>query len=706
MFARAIILTLATFLTISNSLADGQAVPPTQSCGTLGQSQQTAIGGEWITASGTLKVMMIFIDFPDDALDPTNSTWPVGSGPNYLSNIIDVTAGQNSGINANITTYFRDMSFGQFTVIGTAHYVQAPHTLAWYEANHPNAEAGYSASDALQILDATMDFADYDGWTDYQYSHTLGSDGVVDMVFICYRQWYLNRGNFGSSFIAEGWVGGSLPFGSLSVDGGARMITGSHSLDALQMMQYPRIEHVVHEFGHHLGINHQYAPGMWSLMGHRSPSVSSFMNAVERAQLGWMTIQDVTASGVQSLGDLGTMGQAYRVSLGSGEYLILENHQGISQYDVVDASGASPGLWVLHQASNAAYPTEGTLRVMPADGRWDWANPQWVTFPGTSVSVPVLKHAAVNRTTGKSDRDFIPAVDPGGAMTYNHLLAWIPDGGSQVVFGSRNKGDGQDVFNSTNNDLISRWSSPAAATLGGVASNNAVRYLGQNETSINLQFYVGNPADAPPSKPQFLTLAIVGGVGNLHPKLTWTANVESDISTYKIYRTHGVGGNYGLLATVSHPTTSYIDYSVSPGNFDTVYYKIRAFDNTSLGSVFSYPVWMKSNHQQKLQSDPGEGEPTGTPRQYSLYPCYPNPFNPVTTVGFELPEPGRVSLIVFDAVGREVATLVDGYRESGIHRMDWNASLVASGAYFLRIGVRDVSGNVVFTRVHELLLTK
>ena len=144
-------------------------------CG-VSQSPQVAtqIGGQNVTSFGTLKVLFIFIDFPDDNVDVNNTTWPVGVGPNYLNDIVDATESQNSGKLNNVSTFFNDMSYGQFKMIGNAYYVQAPHTLAWYQANHTGYEADYSASDAAQKLNQTINFSDFDRWIDSPYNHTQG----------------------------------------------------------------------------------------------------------------------------------------------------------------------------------------------------------------------------------------------------------------------------------------------------------------------------------------------------------------------------------------------------------------------------------------------------------------------------------------------------------------------------------------------------
>jgi hypothetical protein len=75
----------------------------------------------------------------------------------------------------------------------------------------------------------------------------------------------------------------------------------------------------------------------------------------------------------------------------------------------------------------------------------------------------------------------------------------------------------------------------------------------------------------------------------------------------------------------------------------------------------------------------------GIPEQFALYRNYPNPFNPATTIRFDLPVSGRVSLQVFDMLGREVARLVDSQLAAGRHRYEWNALNVASGVYLYRL---------------------
>ena len=78
------------------------------------------------------------------------------------------------------------------------------------------------------------------------------------------------------------------------------------------------------------------------------------------------------------------------------------------------------------------------------------------------------------------------------------------------------------------------------------------------------------------------------------------------------------------------------------------------------------------------------------PERVRLLPGYPNPFNPVTAVCYELPRTMEVRLTVFDMQGRSVAILVDGRREAGFHRSTFDGSGLPSGIYFCRLQAERV----------------
>ena len=95
----------------------------------------------------------------------------------------------------------------------------------------------------------------------------------------------------------------------------------------------------------------------------------------------------------------------------------------------------------------------------------------------------------------------------------------------------------------------------------------------------------------------------------------------------------------------------------------------------------------------------------GLPSALALDQNFPNPFNPSTTITFTLPERSTVDLVVYDAQGRRVRTLVRGTAAAGVNEVAWDGrnsagETVASGIYFYRMRV----GSDVFTR--KMLLLK
>jgi hypothetical protein len=89
-----------------------------------------------------------------------------------------------------------------------------------------------------------------------------------------------------------------------------------------------------------------------------------------------------------------------------------------------------------------------------------------------------------------------------------------------------------------------------------------------------------------------------------------------------------------------------------------------------------------------------------TPYQYKLYNNYPNPFNPSTTIRYELKQEGTVSLKVYDVLGQEVATLVNERQVAGSHSVVFDAKRIASGAYFYTIHAGG------FVKTEKMMLLK
>jgi hypothetical protein len=76
---------------------------------------------------------------------------------------------------------------------------------------------------------------------------------------------------------------------------------------------------------------------------------------------------------------------------------------------------------------------------------------------------------------------------------------------------------------------------------------------------------------------------------------------------------------------------------------------------------------------------------TSMPGQYRLQQNFPNPFNPLTSIRFDVPLTGHVSLVIYDNLGKVTATLVNSVLNSGSYEVKWNGSDFPSGIFFCKI---------------------
>ncbi len=100
-----------------------------------------------------------------------------------------------------------------------------------------------------------------------------------------------------------------------------------------------------------------------------------------------------------------------------------------------------------------------------------------------------------------------------------------------------------------------------------------------------------------------------------------------------------------------------------------------------------------------------------TPAAFALQQNYPNPFNPSTTIGFNIPASSRVSVKIFNLLGQEVVSLVNGELAAGTHAVLWNgkdnaARSVASGIYFYKLTATPSSGGQEVTQIRKMILMK
>jgi hypothetical protein len=193
------------------------------------------------------------------------------------------------------------------------------------------------------------------------------------------------------------------------------------------------------------------------------------------------------------------------------------------------------------------------------------------------------------------------------------------------------------------------------------------------------------------------------GDGNDHfvvPGRVWTinqtglsANTRFDISIY-----------CGALTGVVRPQNLYIAYR--PGTSgawqalstyrDGDY--LKAFNRA--GNQFGQFAIATKTSRNPLMAQLSVQQTGKNAKSYTLAQNYPNPFNPTTTIQYALANAGNVSLKIYDILGREVATLVNGRQSAGEYAATFNAAKLASGIYFYRLQAGD------FVETKKMMLVK
>ncbi len=112
---------------------------------------------------------------------------------------------------------------------------------------------------------------------------------------------------------------------------------------------------------------------------------------------------------------------------------------------------------------------------------------------------------------------------------------------------------------------------------------------------------------------------------------------------------------------------------------------ITAVQFTMGGSATNSLAWLAKQSACRSQPDAVAQDRRPVPGRFLLSPNYPNPFNPTTTIVYELPVTRFVRLSVVDLLGHEVALVEEGVRAAGRHVVVFDAARLASGAYFARL---------------------
>ena len=201
------------------------------------------------------------------------------------------------------------------------------------------------------------------------------------------------------------------------------------------------------------------------------------------------------------------------------------------------------------------------------------------------------------------------------------------------------------------------------------------------------------PLELTPEAPMYLT----GTPGNEQVTLTWDPPFydTGDITGYAYrYRESDQVFGFDVPATWDDIPggASARNYTVTGlANGLEYIFEVRAENasggGTSARTAVRLPLSGSQSSVENFTSVNTESEEL--PAEVALLNNYPNPFNPETTIDYELPQTSEVSLTVYDLLGHETAVLVDGLQSAGRHTVRFNASNLPSGSYVYRLQTGD-----------------
>jgi hypothetical protein len=182
--------------------------------------------------------------------------------------------------------------------------------------------------------------------------------------------------------------------------------------------------------------------------------------------------------------------------------------------------------------------------------------------------------------------------------------------------------------------------------------------------------------------------SFVASVSGKSVLLNWNTATELNNSGFDVERKSSSTGWQKIAFVQGNGTTtqpksySFTDRNLADGKYS---YRLKQVD---YDGTYEYSKIVEVNIASAVVNE------------FELSQNYPNPFNPTTTIKFNLPDAGNVKLSVYNLLGQEVQTIVNGFMESGSHSVNFDASNLNSGVYLYKL---EANG---FTQTRKMTLIK
>ncbi len=347
-----------------------------------------------------------------------------------------------------------------------------------------------------------------------------------------------------------------------------------------------------------------------------------------------------------------------------GVYIVVENGSGTDDTDYSD------GTMTLYTANALIEHKSGTFDLDDnADNITLWYDDDGIWDESNSIGVDHVSYGTL-------------ISPPDGVSWSNPITGTKGTNGNEAYFSNGSN---------FNNDAAANWTASPTHTPGAVNP-------GQDDSSLPVEL-----------------CAFTANLRDGHVLLRWSTASEINNSGFEIYRSTEEEGNYQLISSylsnpqlrgagnsVSTRNYEYLDVTVIPGN--RYWYKLADVDNNGVRR-FHGPISVSVKQlKNRITSISPE-----IPARFTLFPNFPNPFNPSTTIRFDLPttEEGSypVELIVYDIRGRVVKTLFRGRLQPGHYQIVWDATgeqgtSLTSGMYLchLKAGTFSMSQKMILMK--------
>jgi hypothetical protein len=236
------------------------------------------------------------------------------------------------------------------------------------------------------------------------------------------------------------------------------------------------------------------------------------------------------------------------------------------------------------------------------------------------------------------------------------------------------------VSNSAKNSECNWHSNPLQTVCGAKSSANV---FVSNDRNTSIPFIFESIASGTPLPVELATFSAKQTGEQIN--ITWQTKTEVNNYGFEVER------------SVDSKVWSKLGFIKGSGNSNSP--KNYSFTDKSYfgGTKLNYRLKQIDNDGKIVYSNVEEIE--YKPTSYELYQNFPNPFNPTTKISFALPESGNITLKVFNTLGEEVATLVNGFVEAGMHSINFNANNLTTGLYIYRLS----SDKATFTKKMVLM---